>query len=308
MIEPAIVVVRLLQYTGAMVLFGSSLFFIYALPRSGPASAARAPWARPLVAGAAALLAVSALLAIAAQASLFAGSFAEGLTAEAMGAVIASMPLGKAAVVRAAAAATAAVLLFVLPPGRASWTAAAGLGAIATASLAWMGHGATTEGPLSPIHLPSDIVHALAAAVWLGALVCFLLLLVRPSPNPAHRIAVHTALRRFSGVGSTAVALLALTGLINGWVLVGPENLAGLSSSPYGRLLAVKIVLFMAMLGLAAANRFRLAPALGSAEGVAATADAVGALRRSVALETAAALAVLGLVAWLGTLAPPSAV
>lgn len=40
MIEPALVVVRLLQYLGAMVLLGSSLFFVYGLPRAGAGAAA----------------------------------------------------------------------------------------------------------------------------------------------------------------------------------------------------------------------------------------------------------------------------
>jgi putative copper resistance protein D len=303
MIEAAVVAVRLLQYTGATVLLGSSLFFVYALPRSGPASAAQTPWARRLVVGAAALLAASALLGIAVQASLFAGSFAAGFTVEAISAVVSSMDLGKAAMVRAIAAVSAALVLLVLPPGRASWLIAAGLASVAGASLAWMGHGAASEGPLGAIHLASDIVHVLAAAVWIGALACFLLLLATRSPGVEQRMALHAALRRFSGVGSAAVALLVLTGLINGWVLVGPDNLSVLSSSPYGRLLALKLTLFVAMVALAAVNRWRLTPALGAAD----TTDALEALRRSVGLETAAALAVLVLVAWLGTLAPPAA-
>ena len=74
MIEPAIVVVRLLQYLGAMVLLGSSLFFVYALPKTGRGSAVEMRWARPLVAGAAALLVLSSLGSVATQAILFAGS------------------------------------------------------------------------------------------------------------------------------------------------------------------------------------------------------------------------------------------
>lgn len=298
MLDLAVIAARLLQYGGAMVLLGSSLFFVYAVPGSSVRGARR------LVAGAAALLALSSLAGIAAQASLFAGTFADGLTGEAMGAVAGSMDLGKAAVVRAIAAAAALVALLVFPPGRTGWLVAAGLGAVATASLAWMGHGAATAGSLGSIHLVSDAVHGLAAAVWLGALASFAVLLANPlRADPA---ALHTALRRFSGVGSIVVALLVLTGLINGWVLVGPDHAGELLASPYGRLLALKLVLFGAMLALAAANRFRLTPALGAAAGPAAVNNALGALRRSVALETAAGVVVLGLVAWLGTLAPPA--
>ena len=62
------------------------------------------------------------------------------------------------------------------------------------------------------------------------------------------------------------------------------------------------------MLALAAANRFRLTPDLGAAlDGGGSRAPELGALRRSLLIETALSLGVLGLVAWLGTLAPVSA-
>ena len=209
---------------------------------------------------------------------------------------------------RALAAAAAVISLLVLPPGRASWLAAAGLGFVTTASLAWMGHGAATEVALGPMHLLSDVVHALAAAVWIGALVALVLLALNRSPSAAKNTALHTALRRFSGVGSAAVAVLVITGVINAWVLVGPGRVTDLLATPYGRVLALKVLLFAAMLALAAVNRFRLTPEFGRAlyeDGQ--PKRALAALRRSLALETGTALLVLLLVAWLGTLAPPAA-
>lgn len=307
MVEPAVVIVRLLQYTGAVILMGSSLFFLYALPKSGAASAARLRWARPLLVSAAALLAGSSLLAIGVQASLFAGSFSAGFTGEAIGAVISFMDLGKAALLRSFVAALAVATLLVLPPGRASWTVAAALGVVATASLPWMGHGAVTEGSVGLIHLTSAIVHALAAAIWIGALTAFVLLVLNRTAGPGEYAALHTALRRFSGVGSVVVAALILTGLISGWILVGLDELPTLLTTPYGRLLSAKLVLFAAMLALAAANRFRLAPSFGRSLGdQLQTGPSMRALQRSVALEAALAFAVLILVAWLGTLAPPA--
>src|SRR5688500_1787337 len=139
MLEAAIVVARLMQYVGAAVLFGSSLFFVYA--QVGPPPR----WARRIIMAGAALLMAAALAGIAAQASLFAGSFERGLTGEAMGAVMGSMSLGKAAVVRALSAGLALAVLAARP-----WESAVVvlLGAVATGSLAWMGHGAATEGTL----------------------------------------------------------------------------------------------------------------------------------------------------------------
>jgi putative copper resistance protein D len=247
-------------------------------------------------------------LSILGQASILSGSFSEGLKPETLSAVATGMDLGKAAIIRAAAAGLAVLLILVLKPSRTTWIVAATLGAIATASLAWMGHGAATEGVGASLHLVSDILHAWAAAVWIGALVAFLLLLRTPTPTPAAMGALHRALHGFSGVGTAVVAVLLATGAINGWFLVGLDHLNGLWTTAYGRLLSLKLVLFVVMLGLAAANRFQLTPALGRGLGAQ---DSEGAaldhLRRSVILETALGFGVLALVAWFGTLAPPAA-
>src|SRR5690606_19072303 len=138
MLEAAVLAVRFLQYAGAAILFGAPLFFVYALPAGTPAPRG----SRALVGGAAALLAAASALAIAAQASLFAGSIAGGLTSEALGAVVTYMAFGKAALVRAGAALVALGLLLVLPRGRRGWLAVAAAGAVAAASLGWMGHAA----------------------------------------------------------------------------------------------------------------------------------------------------------------------
>jgi putative copper resistance protein D len=72
--------------------------------------------------------------------------------------------------------------------------------------------------------------------------------------------------------------------------------------------LLVKLFLFALMLGLAAANRYRLTPALSRVMTDSAGAAApLSALRASVVAETGLGLAVLACVAWLGTLPPPAA-
>ena len=59
------------------------------------------------------------------------------------------------------------------------------------------------------------------------------------------------------------------------------------------------------LLLLAAANRFRLTPALNAAlEAPERAPAAVAELKRSIVIEAGAALTVLALVAWLGRLAP----
>lgn len=305
MIEPALIVVRLAQYLGAMILMGSSLFFLCSKAETGFAGLGARR--RRLLLAAAAVLAISAPAAILLQSVLFTGSFAEGLKPENLGAVATGMALGKAALVRAVAAVAALYVLLVARSGSSSWSVTAALGLVATVSLAWMGHGAAGEGTTGSIQLVADVLHLLAAALWMGALFGFSqLLLLRPS-TPDGFQALHAALKGFSGVGSVLVTVLLLTGLVNGWVLIGPDRLEALWGSAYGRLLSLKLLLFTGMLALAWTNRVRLTPGLGRSmpdgEGVG---SALTALRRSVTLETALGCAVVALVAWLGTLAPPA--
>lgn len=68
------------------------------------------------------------------------------------------------------------------------------------------------------------------------------------------------ALPHFSQIGYVALALLAITGTVNSVMLVG--SFAAFATTPYGRLLAVKILLFLTMTALALVNRFRLMPRL----------------------------------------------
>jgi putative copper resistance protein D len=307
-LEPAVIFLRLAQYAGAMILFGSSLFLLYALPAGGAGSGAQLGWSRRLLVWSAAGLVAASVLGLLAQTAILAGSIREGLTTASLSAVITSMSMGPSSLVRAGAGAMALAALTTLRPGRTLWWTCAGLGAAACASFAWIGHGATTEGPPGLLHLAADILHALAAGVWIGALVVFLGLLRRPGDDLDLDRVLHKALHDFSGVGTALVATLVATGLVNSWFLVGPTRLSGLWTTPYGQLLSLKLALFVGMLALAAANRFLHTPALGAAlDGAPSQGPALAALRRSLLWETALSLAVLGLVAWLGTLAPVSA-
>jgi putative copper resistance protein D len=99
-----------------------------------------------------------------------------------------------------------------------------------------------------------------------------------------------------------------VTGLVNSWFLIGLARIADLGASLYGQLLIAKLVLFVVMLILAAGNRFRLTPMLGSVlAGGEDPRQALQRLRRSVVAETLVGALLLGVVAVMGTLAPPSA-
>ncbi|QEZ43736.1 copper homeostasis membrane protein CopD [Cupriavidus oxalaticus] len=178
------------------------------------------------------------------------------------------------------------------------------LSAAALASLPWGGHGAMSEGLGHYAHLAADTAHLLAAGAWAGALAAFVLLSrARPRSDAAALSLLSRTANGFARLGTGIVVTLVLTGALNYGFVVG----AGLRDFPvtaYGGLLAAKLALFMSMLALAAANRFRHAPRLAQALRAGQPALAARALRRSVALEAAAGTAVLALVAALGMLSP----
>lgn len=202
-----------------------------------------------------------------------------------------------------------AVALLADPASRFGGPTLALLGGVALATFAWSGHGAMTEGTAGTVHLASDIVHLLAAGVWLGALLALSYLLFRPRRimTSAHVDVSHRALASFAFVGTGVVTVLVLTGLINSWFLIGLQGAGSILESVYGQLLVAKLLLFLVMLALAAMNRYRMTPALEAAIARGDHNAAVTGLRTSLAMETGSAVAILALVAWLGTLAPPAA-
>lgn len=303
MLEVAVVALRWLQYSGAVVLLGTPLFLLYSFRGVDVPNLA---WARPTLIVATLTVALGSFAALVAQTGVMAGSLSEAVKPASLSFVITGTALGMAMVVRTAVALIGLVAVFALKPGRALWSLTVVVGLAVVASFAWTGHGAATDGPGGLPHLVADVIHAVAAAVWLGALAALTaLLLRRTAPDD---LAIHRALHGFSGLGSLAVVLLVLTGLVNSWFLVGPTGVDDLGAGLYGRLLIGKLVLFALMLVLAAGNRLRLTPRLGSA--LAAGEDpgrALQRLRRSIVAETLAGVLLLAVVAVMGTLAPPSA-
>ena len=295
------VVVRFALYLDLAMAFGVA-FFALCAPQ------AREPLPLPGVLASAGLIGiVLSIVGLAVLSASMAGVPLAQVDAESVIMVLTGMALGKAWMVRVGglALAVGAAAFVRRHPVPALWAGTLG-GATAMGSLAWAGHGAMDEGAIGGLHLAADIAHLLASAIWVGALACLLLLVARPSArtDAAHLWATHRALDGFSLVGTVVVAVIVVTGLVNAWMLVGAANVLSLPGTLYGQLLIAKLLLFAAMLGFAAANRYRLTPALAERIDAQDYRGAVAALRMSLALETGCAVLVLGLVAWLGTLQP----
>lgn len=172
---------------------------------------------------------------------------------------------------------------------------------VALASLVWTGHAGATEGLIGALHRIGDIVHMLAAAIWIGGIIAFAILL----SNANNLSLTQRALEQFSRVGTVAVILIFVTGLINSQILIGIEHIQKLTTTSYGQLLTIKLALFAVLLGLAAINRWRLTPSLAYHALSSDPTLALRKLRYSTGLEALTMAGILVLVAWLGTLQPP---
>lgn len=298
MTEAALIGLRAIQYAAAALVLGLPAFMLY-----GRAALAgvRPGWAGSLTRLAAAVLLPATLAALVAQTAVMAGSWAEAVKPETLGFMVMGTTLGAAYAARAGLALIALLLALALRPGGRLWASLIVPAVLIGASFAWTGHGGATEGVWRWPHLAADVVHAVAALVWIGALAAFVAL-ARRRDGAGDGLAA--ALVGFAGVGTLAVTALVLSGLVNVWVLVGPEALPGLLSTPWGLVLAVKLAAFAGMLGLAALHRYRLAPGLSAAGAPAA--PHLARLRRTLAVEFALGLAILGLVAVMGLLPPPA--
>lgn len=288
--EAALILFRFLQYAAVSILFGSALFVLR--------EPAIATGHRALFGTAAVVLGLASAGGLMVQTAVLAGSPGEALRWETLAAVVGGMALGKAAVVRVAAAIVALLAVLARPPGRPVVPMLTG--AVAAASFAWSGHAAASEGAAGWVHLASDAIHALAAAAWIGALAMFVPMIRHAAAEPG---AACRALERFSSFGIGLVALLVLTGTLNTWFIAGADPAAA-ATSAWGWLLAMKLALFLAMLALAAAHRLRLVPALSRAIAGGSGAAGLQGLRRTLLAEALLGLAVLAVVAWLGTFSP----
>lgn len=305
------IVVRFASYADLMLLFGLPLFGLYGV--KGTAADAHAAFGyRRLLSWLAGMgLGVSGAGMLILAVTMSGVTEIGELQRHVFGMIITGTNVGIAWVVKIAA--LVGILLcggFYRRMPTASLMLASLFAAVGLSTLVWSGHGAMDTGTRGGIHLAADTLHLLGAGAWLGALVAFLLLLLRPVQGQGHDDAyrhlllLRQAVTGFSSAGTLIVAVLIVTGIVNYLLIVGP-SLEGMASSPYGILLLVKLGLFGAMLVLAAANRLRLGPLLERARSSTEIARAKRALCNSLAIETTAMMLILLAVAWLGTLSPP---
>jgi copper transport protein len=198
-----------------------------------------------------------------------------------------------------------------------AWMAVGVLAAALVVTPALSGHAAA--GPDAAVGVVVGVVHFSAAAVWFGGLV-LLATCVLPRPD----VSMLQAVARFSSVAFTAMVVIVVTGMVQGWRQVG--SLQALGQTAYGRLLVAKVAVFLLLIAVAGRSRVlvrRKLMATALVGGAAPDQDRGDAarphvgpdvdggslwlLRRLVLAEVIIALVVLAVTALLGIATPPQA-
>lgn len=272
MIETALILSRCLHFAAAMLLWGAAGLYPGAPVRSGIDRAARVL---------AFLNLFGALAWFLAENAIAGEGWRDAFNPDVMWAMATDTRFGLVWVPHLIVAAALAVWSF-RPPG---WTLLV-LAGLNLCSIGLTGHAVLPSGGLGLVHQAISVLHLLSGGYWVGALPFVLAEVRRPVGT--------RLLLRFSTAGHWAVALVLLTGVAK-TVLIQTSRGAFDPAPVWSILLAVKVLVVLAMTGLALHNRYRLVP-----QG----ADGLAALRRGTLGEIALSAGVLLLVSLLATLSP----
>ena len=287
--QAAATVLRFLQYLGALLAAGGVFFLVWVHDRD---TEERAHLSR-LVVRAAIVAAVATVIGVLVQSALVTGlGLGASLRPEALGDVAGSTFGVSNAVVF--------IGLLVLVAGsrqlvKGRGTSIALVGAVvAIAGFALTGHSATSTPRW--LVVSSDVIHNLAGAAWFGGLVLLLAALRRrrAADDP---VGGGTMVSRFSTMATIAIVVVSVAGFALGWVEI--RALRALTSTAYGWTYLIKVALVGLVLLIGLYNKRKLVPAIR-----AAGADAWATLRRTVRLEVAGLVLVVGVTAVLVNLIP----
>jgi putative copper resistance protein D len=166
-------------------------------------------------------------------------------------------------------------------------------------ALAWTGHANAGSALQRSSHLAVDVLHLIAAAAWLGSLLPLAFILQDSGTGALPVKTVRFIVARFSNVGVVSVAVLIVSGIVN--TLMVLDEPRAVFESTYGRILLLKVSLFLIMLALAIFNRQRLTPQLVNSTDAP---PVVRSLWRNCLIEAALGATILVLVGALGILSP----
>lgn len=171
-----------------------------------------------------------------------------------------------------------------------------------------------------PIPLVSDWLHLVTVGTWVGGLG-YMMLVLFPTfrklnyTTETRRTFLGKSIPRFSRLAIASVAILGITGTYN--LIIHTVDIGAIVTSTYGQVVLIKVVLFLALIGLGAINLRRLSPSLqasaagrNSEQGTTLEAKAnsgpVTGLWRNIRIEVALASLALVCAGGLTLLPPPN--
>jgi copper transport protein len=179
------------------------------------------------------------------------------------------------------------------------------VGAYLAVAPALFGH-AAVQSPVW-VFFPVDVIHVLAASLWVGGVACLVFALppaIRAVEPPRRIDMLIDVLARFSPVAFGAVAVIAVTGVIQAYIAVRTVN--ALTHTTYGELVLLKIGLLGLLIGLGAINRERVIPTLRRLRAAGSAAGETGVLlARTTRGELATMACVFAVTAALLAYTPP---
>ncbi|WP_405443768.1 copper resistance protein CopC [Streptomyces avidinii] len=249
---------RYVAYSGLALLVGAAAFVLVCWPTAGAVRAVR----RLLAVGWVALAASTVALLLLRGPYETAGALTSAFDLSRLGRTVTGRP-GIALIARLVLLAGAAVLLKRLavlldrhddgkvPDDVGAPVRLAGAALALALAFTWASAEHASAGIQVPLAIPVSVLHLLAMGVWLGGLITLAILLRRREPGSSAVPA--SAIGRFSTLAFTAIAVLVGTGTYQSWRQVGSWE--ALSTTSFGRILAVKIAAVVLVLGVAYFSR-----------------------------------------------------
>lgn len=296
---------RAVHFAATAMTVGSIFFGIFiakpVLQHHAPAAISFKRRIRPFIWSCLLLAVISGAIWLLLQTASMSGiPLIEALTADMLSTVIDETQFGEVTTIRAGLAVCLSVCLVYDRAVVVQWIGLATAAGFVS-SLAWTGHAGSTVGAAGYLHLAADVLHLVTAAAWIGGLASLVIFLSTTKVRDDMSL-VRNAVRRFSTLGIVSVTILFLSGIVNTAILVG--SLHGLLATEYGRLLTLKLAMFVLMLAFAAINRLGLAPRLAPS-GNQQLPTALYQLIRNSVIEIMFGLAILATVGVLGMQHPP---
>ena len=169
-----------------------------------------------------------------------------------------------------------------------SWYSAAAFAIIAASTPAFSGHAAAVQ-QMAIVPVVDDAIHVITASAWLGSLALLLfagLPAVMRSTDGFSKAAV--LINTFSPLALTMAIIAVFTGALNAFVHI--NAFSEFWTTPYGRILAIKIGIVAITASMGAYNWKVVSPRLGSSE-------ATAHIRRSATAEVTVAAIIIFLTA-----------